>query len=162
MPDGRKIVFVGSEAGHARRAWVQDLDGGKARPVTPEGVVGAVLSPDGRFVAASGPDQKVGLYPVEGGPARLMDGLDPNDQLLAWSRDQKFLYLSWGYRRSLISRIYRFEISTGRRELWKNFTLPDPTGISGISGSAITPDGKAFAFTYSQQFSDLYIVYGLK
>jgi hypothetical protein len=66
------------------------------------------------------------------------------------------------YRRSLIARIFRFEISTGRRELWKEFTLPDPTGISGISGSAITPDGKAFVFTYAQQFSDLYLVDGLK
>ena len=162
LPDGRKIVFVGSEAGHARRAWVQDLDGGKARPVTPEGVVGAVLSPDGRFVAASSPDQRVGLYPVEGGPARMVDGLDANDQVLAWSSDQKFLYVSSTYRRSLIARIHRFEIATGRRELLKEFSLPDPTGISGISASAITPDGKALAFTYSQEFSDLYVVDGLK
>ncbi len=32
----------GSEPGHGRRTWVQDLDGGKARPITPEGVVGTV------------------------------------------------------------------------------------------------------------------------
>ena len=47
-------------------------------------------------------------------------------------------------------------------KIWKEFSLPDPTGVSGISCSAITPDGKAFVFTYGQQFSDLYIVDGLK
>ena len=69
FPDGRRIVFIGSEPGRGRRTWVQDLDGGKARPVTPEGVVGTVLSPDGRFLAARGPDLKVALYPIDGGPA---------------------------------------------------------------------------------------------
>ena len=121
-----------------------------------------MLSPDGRFVAARGPDQRLGLYPVEAGPARPIEGLDPNDQLLRWSADQKFLYASSGLRQTLIARIYRLEVSTGRRELWKEFTLPDPTGISGIGCSAITPDGKAFVFTYSQQLSDLYLVDGLK
>ena len=162
LPDGRRIVFTGSEPGHGRRAWVQDLDGGKARPITPEGVVGTILSPDGRFVAARGPDQRLGLYPVEAGPARPIEGLDSNDQLLRWSADQKFLYASSRQRQTLIARIYRLEVSTGRRELWKEFTPPDPTGISGIGGSATTPDGKAFVFAYSQKLSDLYVVDGLK
>ncbi len=162
LPDGRRIVFVGSEPGHGRRSWVQDLDGGKARPITPEGVIGTVCSPDGRFVAARGADQRLALYPVEGGPARPIEGLEPNDQLLRWSADQNFLYASSGIRRTLTARVYRLDISTGRRERWKEFTLPDPTGVVGISCSAITPDGNAFVFTYSQQLSDLYVVDGLK
>ena len=162
LPDGRRIVFVGSEPGHGRRAWVQDLDGGKARPITPEGVVGTVRSPDGRFVAARGADQRLALYPVEGGPARPIEGLEPNDQLLRWSTDQNFLYASSGLRRTLTAKVYRLDISTGRRELWKEFSLPDATGVVGIGCNAITPDGKAFVFTYSQQLSDLYVVDGLK
>jgi eukaryotic-like serine/threonine-protein kinase len=163
LPDGRRIVFVGSEPGHGRRTWVQDLDGGKARPITPEGVVGGVLSPDGRFVAARGPDQRLALYPVESGPVRAIEGLEPNNRLLQWSADQKFLYASSGLQHTnLTARVYRLEVATGQRELWKEFTLSDRTGISGIGCSAITPDGKAFVFTYSQQLSDLYLVDGLK
>ena len=162
FPDGRRIVFVGSDPGHGRRAWIQDLDGGKARPITPEGVVGTVISPDGRFVAARGADHKLALYPVEGGQARPIDGLEPNDQLLRWSADQNFLFTGSGVRRTLVARIHRLDLSTGRRELWKEFTLPDSTGVAGITCSAITPDGKAFVFTFSQQLSDLYVVDGLK
>jgi serine/threonine protein kinase len=163
-PDGRRIVFVGHEAGHGRRTWVQDLDGGKARPLTPEGVVGSVLSPDGRLLTAVDADQKVGLYRVDGGPSEpvRVEGFDPNDVILRWSSDGKSLYAGSGKRQSLTARVYRIEIATGRREAWKEFSLPDSTGIRGISCSAITPDGKAFIFSYGQQFSDLYLVDGFR
>ena len=155
-------MFTGSETGRGRRTWVQDLEGGKARPITPEGVVGTVVSPDGRLVAAKGPDQKVALYPVDGGVPRPVEGFESNDVLLRWSEDGRFVYVGSGNRRSLTGRAFRIELSSGRREPWKEFSLPDPTGVSGISCSAITPDGKTFVYSYSQQFSDLYIVDGLK
>ena len=162
FPDGRRIAFVGHEPGRGPRTWVQDLEGGKARPITPEGVVGTIVSPDGRLVAARGPDGKVALYPVDGGPPQPVDGFEPGDVLLRWSSDRTSLYAGSGNRRTLTARVYRIEIPTGRREEWKQFSLPDPTGISGISCNAITPDGKTFIFTYGQQFSDLYIVDGLR
>jgi len=162
LPDGRRIVFTGHEQARGRRTWVQDLEGGKARAITPEGVVGTVVSPDGRLVAARGPDQKVALYPVDGGPPQAVEGFEPNDVLLRWSPDQKFVYAGSGNRRLLTARVYRIEVSTGRRETWKEFSLPDPTGVNGVSCSAITPDGKTFIFSYSQSLSDLYIVDGLK
>jgi eukaryotic-like serine/threonine-protein kinase len=162
LPDGRRIVFIGSEANHGRRTWIQDLDGGKARAITPEGVAGAVLSPDGRFIAARSPDQKAALYPVDGGPPRAIDGVDPNDEILQWSADQRFLYVGANPGPRPTARIDRLEVSTGRRELWKEFTLPDPAGIDDFRAGAITPDGKAFVFIYKQQISDLYVVDGLK
>jgi len=163
-PDGRRIVFVGHEQSHGRRTWVQELGGGKARPITPEGVVGAVLSPDGRLLAAVGPDQKVAIYPVDGGPSQPLsiEGLEPNDVLLTWSADRRFLFAGSGNRQALIARVYRIEIATGRREIWKEFSLPDSTGVRGIRCNAMTPDGKAFIFTYGQQLSDLYLVDGLR
>ncbi len=162
LPDGHRIVFIGSEAGRARRAWIQDLDGGKARPVTPEGVVGTVLSPDGRFIAARAPDQRAALYPVEGGPARPIEGLDPDDEILKWAADPRFLYVGAKPGRKPTAKIYRLEISTGRREPWKEFTLPDPAGLDDFRAAGITPDGKAFVFTYLQKLSDLYVVDGLR
>jgi eukaryotic-like serine/threonine-protein kinase len=161
LSDGRRIVFIGSEPGRNRRTWVQDLDGGRARPITPEGVAGTVLSPDGRFIAARGPDQRPALYPVEGGPARTFEGLEPNDEILRWSADQRFLYVGANPGRKPTARIDRLEISTGRREPWKEYILPDPAGIDDFRAGAITPDGKAFAFTYVQELSDLYVVDGL-
>jgi len=162
LPDGRRIVFVGFEPGRGRRTFVQDLEGGKARPITPEGVVGKRVSPDGRLLAAHGPDGKVALYPIEGGPPRAVAGFEPGDVLLRWSSDGRYVYAASGNRRSLTARVYRIEPATGRREEWKVFSLPDPAGISGVSCNAITPDGRNFVFTYGQQFSDLYLVDGLR
>jgi Tol biopolymer transport system component len=162
LPDGRRIVFTGSEAGHARRVWIQDLEGGRARPITPEGVVGSVLSPDGKLIATRGPDQKVALYSIDGGAPIPVEGLDPNDLPMRWTEDQRFLFVSHELRQSVTARIYRVELATGRRELWKEFSLRDPTGVSRITGTAITSDGKTFIFSYAQRLSDLYVVDGLK
>jgi hypothetical protein len=161
FPDGRRIIFVGSESGHARRSWIQDLDGGKPRPVSPEGVVGALLSPDGRFFVARGPDQKPALYPVEAGPPRPIKGLEPSDRTLGRSADGKLLFVR-PLGRSLTARVYRVDVASGRRELWKEFAPRDPTGLTDISADAITPDGKTLVFAYHHVLSDLHVVEGLK
>jgi len=51
FPDGNRILFLGNERGRGTRLFVQDIQGGAARPLTPEGVarIGQV-SPDGKFV----------------------------------------------------------------------------------------------------------------
>src|SRR5262249_8216225 len=51
-PDGRKVVFMGSAAGRPRRIYEQDLEGGDPRPISPEGVTGCCLSPDGKRLVA--------------------------------------------------------------------------------------------------------------
>ena len=55
--------------GHAARCFVQNIDGGKPRPVTPEGVSGCRLSPDGKLIAAAiSRAMECRLYPLDGGP----------------------------------------------------------------------------------------------
>ena len=162
FPDGGRVVYTGNEPGRARRAWVQDLHGGKPRPVTPEGVVGTALSPDGRFVAARGLDQKVALYPIEPGPTRPISGVDPDDRILRWTADGKSLFVRNQTGRSLTSRVYRVDIATGRRELWKEFTPRDTTGIQRVAANAATADGRILIYTYGHTLSDLYVIDGLK
>ncbi|HZR30061.1 MAG TPA: protein kinase, partial [Terriglobales bacterium] len=38
LPDDKRFVFAGNAADHAARLYVQDVDGGKPRPITPEGI----------------------------------------------------------------------------------------------------------------------------
>ena len=52
-PDGKRIVFVGNEPGHRIRYYVQSVDGGPPRPITPENVNfnnsdPVAVSPDGK------------------------------------------------------------------------------------------------------------------
>src|SRR5262249_42114483 len=54
LPDGRRVVFSAREKGEGDRIYVQAIDGGEPRPISPQGVTllsfGACVSPDGHFV----------------------------------------------------------------------------------------------------------------
>jgi hypothetical protein len=47
LRDGKRFVFVGFKPGRPPRTWVQSIDGGEPTPVTPEGVTGVLVTPDG-------------------------------------------------------------------------------------------------------------------
>lgn len=71
-PDGRRLAFIGAEAGGATRLWVQLLDSQNAVPLP--GTEGAVLpfwSPDSRFIAfrAGGQLKRID---ASGGPPLLV------------------------------------------------------------------------------------------
>src|SRR5262249_31722284 len=98
LPDGKRIVFAGNEPGHAVRLYVQPVDGGNPRPISPEGMgidatARLVISPDGTLVAAIGADQRGYLYPVAGGEPRLIPGFEPGDAPTAWSSDGRSLFV---------------------------------------------------------------------
>src|SRR5439155_14793129 len=65
-PDGARIFFAAAEPGRRGRTWVQDIDGGLPQPVTPEGLVGTLLSPDGKLIAAVDRYQQYYLCHVDG------------------------------------------------------------------------------------------------
>ncbi len=163
LPDGKRIVFNGHETGKPPRVFVQDLDGGAARPVTPEGVTARLVSPDGKFLLTQRPGQEFGLSPLEGGgaPPQPIRGLEPTDQPLRWTADGHSLFLS-SSKDIFPARVYRLDLTTGGRELWKQFTPGDATGITSVGAAAISADGKTIIFSYSHTLSDLYIADGLR
>ncbi len=80
MPDGRRVVLSGNEPGRGSRLYLQSLDGGDPRAFTGEGVHLAsyrarAVSPDGRFVIATGPDRMPALYPIDGGAVSANSGV---------------------------------------------------------------------------------------
>ena len=158
LPDGKGVIFAGSEAGHAQRAYVQDVKGGLPRPITPEGIAGAVVSPDGRFVAALSGDKELYVCPLGGGQPRLVTRLLSNEQVTQWTSDGRSVYV-WGWGTSMSAS--RIELATGKRIPWRTFSLPDPAG-GVVGGLVITPNGQSYAYTYGHDMDDLYLVEGLK
>jgi hypothetical protein len=89
-----------------------------------------------------------------------IEGLAEGEFPVQWSADGQSLYI---FRiGEAPARVYRLDLSTGRRELWKELTPPDLAGTNVILNVQITPDGKACAFDYGQVLSDLYLVEGLR
>ncbi len=168
LPDGKRIVFFGTEAGRPERLYVQDLAGGKPRPIAPEGTraslqnVGTIapVSPDGKLVAARGPDQTVSMYPVDGGTPRPIPGLLPGDGVIRWKADGHAVYV-WE-KGDLPVRIFKVDVATGRREPWKELAPEDRAGAIQTYSVCLTPDGKSYAYDCQRVLSDLFEVDGLK
>jgi Tol biopolymer transport system component len=158
LPDGKGIVFVGSEAGRPWHAFIQNLQGGLPRPITPEEVTGTIVSPDGRFLAAISRDQQLYAYPIAGGDPQLIARLLQDESVLQWASDGRSLYVG---RRGTTMSVSRIERETGRRMPWRTFSVPDPAGTA-FESAVLTPDGRSYAYTYCCLLDDLYLVSGLK
>jgi serine/threonine protein kinase/Tol biopolymer transport system component len=160
--DGKRILFSGNEAEKGEKLYVLEVATGKARAITPEGVNGNSfsISPDSQWVAAIGPDQHDYLYPVEGGEPRLIPGASQDEQPITWSADARFLYV---YQPGeLPAHVYRIDIKSGQRTLWKDLMPTDPAGVENIGPILLTPDAKTCVFGYHRNLADLYLVEGLK
>jgi len=162
--DGNRILLSATEAGHGFRLYILDVASSEANPITPEGVqldgYSNALSPDGQQIAAVGSDGRLALYPVGEGKPKPIPGIEPGERMSGWNADGRSLYV---YRRGeLPVQVFRIEVATGHRELWKKLMPSDPAGVGTIEALHVTPDGRSYCYTYAQTLSELYLVDGLK
>jgi len=161
MADGKRLVFSGNEAGHGLRLYVQSLEEGKPRAISPEGVNSTfVLSPNNELVAAVGPDHKIYTYPINGGEPRPVPGVLPDEAPTGWSSDGRSLFV---FRYGEIpAQVVQVDVATGQRRPWKQLEPADAAGIDTINGVMMTPDAKGYVYGYIRTLCDLYLVEGLK
>jgi len=162
LPDGKSLLLTASEKGRGTRLYELAVDGGKMKAISPEGyrAQNSTMSPDGKFVVAFGPDRKAYLYPLGGGEPTAVPSLGDLEVPVGWTADSRSLYV---YKRGEYpARVSRLDVATGKREPWKELTPPDPAGISTISPPCITPDGRAYVYSYNRILSDLFLVEGVK
>jgi dipeptidyl aminopeptidase/acylaminoacyl peptidase len=161
MPDGKQIVFSANRPGHAVQCFAQDVDGGKPRPVTPEGVIFCEVSPDGRWIAGNALTGGGGwLYPVEGGQPRPIPGLQAGETFV-WTSDPHLLYVHQWKQQPPV-KVYRLNIQTGQRQFFREMIPPDVAGLHDISRIYFSSDGRAYVYNYTRLLSELYLVNGLK
>jgi Tol biopolymer transport system component len=158
--DGRKILVCGHEAGHGVRCYVQEIAGGKPRPVTPEGTRNGFISPDGKVILVKSSGGGLLLYPVEGGEAKPVAGATSDDSVVRWSADGRSLlvYRVW----DVPVRIERLDLSTGRREPERTLGPTDLTGVLQIGTFAMSDDGKSYAYSCRRMVSHLFLVEGAR
>jgi eukaryotic-like serine/threonine-protein kinase len=164
-PDGRRVFFSGRESGDVRRTYVQDVDGGEPRPVTPGGFVGIVLSPDARSILAVDRYGEFYLCAVDQREEpRPLPGYQDGDVPLQWSVDGKSLFIREAGNLTL--RIHTLDIATGGRRFWRELGPADPTVLTDIGSDPgqvrITRDGNHYAYTYWTFDGELYVAEGLE
>jgi len=159
-PDGKQIVFSGNEPQHGIRIYVRDFTGAKARPVSPEGyrMFRHGVSPDGRVVVATGPDQRIYLYPLSGGEPTPLPGSLPGDIPDRWTADGRAVFVH--RRDQMPARVVLLDIATGRKELWKELIPADSAGVAQVATVVPTSDSRSYVYSYIRQLSDLYVLEG--
>ena len=160
LPGGKRVVFQGRESGHAARVYLLDLDTGATKAITPEGVLGRAVSPDGKYVVVRWKGSLV-KWPVEGGDPIPIPGLKPDDIAIAWTGDGKQLYVARSDE-ARPRRVYLFDLATQKRTLWKSLGPQDWTGALAAGIPVISDDGKHYAYLVVRSLADLYVVSGLK
>ena len=160
LPDGKQILFSGNQTGHAARCFLQNINGGEPRAVTPEGFSFCKVSPDGKWISATNSKEgSVRLYSVDGDEPRAVTGMLP-EETYTWTADPHFLYVYSAREKPI--KIFRLNIVTGQRQFFKEIVLPESAGICGLTHLLFSPDGREYVYGYIQLLSDLYLVSGVK
>jgi Tol biopolymer transport system component len=160
FPDGKRVLACGHEDGKGVRCYVQDIAGGKPRPVTPEGTSQGFASPDSRLILVKASGGALVLYQVEGGEARPVAGATSEDQAIRWSADGRFLLVARGGE--VPAHVERLEVATGRREPLRTLGPADLTGVLLIGPFSFSDDGKSYAYACWRMVSHLFLVEGAR
>jgi len=166
LSDGNHIVYSASEAGHQPRVWLQDLNGGAPKPISPEGTVNREISRDDKWVLVAVRDASSGnfhpaLLPITDGEAVDIKGLRPTEMVLGWTTDGQLFVASAANNNPAAAHVDTLNPHTGARSPWRDLAtapiggvIPDPP--------IITPDGNTYGFDYRVRLSDLYTVSGVR
>jgi hypothetical protein len=166
LSDSRSIVFTGNTAGSGPRGFIQEIPSGNPRAITQEGVVlagRAAVRDDTALLGRSGATWV--LFPTHGGDGRSVPALKPGDIPVQWSEDGRFVYtvdeVPEPYPPAV--DVFRVELVTGNRVLWKTLTPPDPVGVEHQRRTVvISPDAQSYCYSYLRRLGDLFVVDGLK
>jgi Tol biopolymer transport system component len=160
FPGDKQIVFAGTDKTGSTRMYLQSLDGGEERAITPEGVAPRrnTISPDGKWLAA-GHEGVLKLFPIEGGEPRPVPGTERGDIPIRWNADGTVLYVGQGGRPMQVIAI---DFSSGVRTVLHELGPRDAVGASGLIDIRLTPDGRSYAFGYLRTLQSLYQITGVR
>lgn len=166
MPDGNHVVMSASEPGHGARLYVQDTSGGEPRAFTSDGVrlmtyLPRVVSPDGRFVIAVGPDQQPAVYPIAGGDPRPITALGNDLMPVGWGQTSDTIFAR-GRALGRLTALFKIDVATGRRQRMEEVGPADPSGAPLVFLVQISQDGRRYAYVTSRKLGTVFLIDGVK
>ena len=148
---GKRIVFVGHEGAKPPRVYL--FDAGRVSAITPEGVVGIRVTPDGAWIAARPRGGAWALYPIAGGAPRPLPFLTADDWPLRFSANGLFVENE--------ANIVRVDLDGGAHTILHHLGAPPPGNVY-TTEPVVSEDGRAYAYTYNTVSTTLFVVEGLR
>jgi dipeptidyl aminopeptidase/acylaminoacyl peptidase len=159
FPDGKRLVLVGREKDRRPRSYELSLAGGAPKPLTEEGVTGAAVSPDGRWLAVALADNSRGLFSLADGTIKPLPQIPPAATLAGWLADSRAVLVR---EPGLPMRIARVDVETGASTPLTTISVADPAGIVWLGGVSVAQDGDHYTANYFRVLGELFIIDGLK
>jgi hypothetical protein len=166
LGDSKRIVFTGETGDGKTRGYIQEIPAGLPRAITPDGVVlagKAAVRDDNSVLGRAGATWV--LFPIQGGEGQPVPALRSGDIPLQWSHDGRHLYTVERAAAGAPTAVdvFRVELTTGVRVLWKTLSPSDPVGVQVLGGTVvITPDAQSYCYSYMRRLGDLFVVDGLR
>jgi Tol biopolymer transport system component len=163
FPDGRRILLRARQGAMKEQLWLVDPESSAPQALTDTWTVGeAVISPDGRQVAALGASSTLLLFPVEGDAPREAARLERDDRLVAWTPDGQGIIVRSMQSLRLPARLDRVDLASGRRARWREIAPEDRLGVESMGALLLAADGQGYVYSCERFLSDLYLVEGLR
>lgn len=162
--DPRRLLLGGVGPDQVFRYYEQDLQSGDLKPWQAQAgrtEAYCLVAHDGSKVALGPIDGKLQICSPQGKLLRELPGFADEEVPLQWSADGRAIFL--GTLEGLPARIWRVDLATGRRTLWKELLPADTTGVSRLNNVCVNPEGSAYAYSFMRILtSDLYLMEGWK
>ena len=160
VPDWARVLSCGNEKGQQERCYIQPINGGAPRPVTPPGTSDGFVSPDAKSVLVRDAEGGYVIYPIAGGAGRTVSGLGSEDTVIRWNPDGRSISV---FRAADVpAQIESVALATGRRTRVGELAPADRTGVLRILNATISDDGKSYAYAYALFQSQLSVVKGVR
>ena len=167
LGDSKRIVFTGDTGDGKPRGYIQEIPAGLPRAITPDGVSlagNAAVRDDNTILGRVG--AAWALFPIQGGEPQPVPALRPGDIPVQWSPDGRHVYTVDGAGQvgpTVAVEVFRVDITTGARVLWKTLSPSDPVGVQTLRPTVvITPDARSYCYSYMRRLGDLFVVDGLQ
>jgi hypothetical protein len=168
LPDGDHFVVVARKGDETPRFFVMDFGTEPPRPFGPATQLRTpgsytprplTVSRDGRFVAWTDPAGALSVIAIGTDERRLVPGAGINDVPVGWSSDGRLFVFDDG---QVPARLFLADVATGEKTLVHEIEPRDRVGTYGLYHIAVARDGQAYAYSYAQYQSDLFLVDGLR
>ncbi len=160
FPDGKHLLLTGATEGKPMRSYEMDLEGGKPQPLGPPDFIGSTVANDGKRIAGRNAAAQTVVFDRETQKLQVIPGAEPQDQFQKWTADGNGLLVVSATPRE--ARIYRVEVTTGKRTLLQTVEPTDKAGSSQNVRLAYADDSKTYVYSTVRILGTLYVVEGLQ
>ena len=160
LSDTQHVLVSASDDAGTIRTYSQEVSGGELKPLSPPDVSVVVSAPDGKSFLGVTTEKQYRVYSVDNGAAREVLGITPEENPIQWLSDNRTLLVR--RRVGIPVAVYKLNVMTGRRSLWKQFDAADKVGVNGIPFINVSRDGAHYVYAPGHAFSVMYSVDGMR